>query len=209
MVILNIVIVTSGLHPRPVPPTRSLEAATLGSSSGMLVCGVDEAGRGAIAGPIVAAAVWMDPGFDQNEILRGHGLSSSTRLHDSKLLSATERIDLYRYLRCTPRLVWATAAVPANKIDDLGVVAANEVALGQAVGRLAKRLAHLRLEKRASKVNGHARAQDSAGLWCLVDGDSLPSELKKEWSSGLLVQPAGGAAVPGGDGRYPTPNIFG
>jgi hypothetical protein len=187
------------LLPRPLPPTRSLEASILESYSQRrndssratstaasaspfhhpLVVGVDEAGTGAIAGPIVAAAVWLDESFDETSELASFDqrqldgspepppLTASTRLHDSKLLNATERRSLWLRLRGSSRIVWATGAATARRVDDVGVSQANGEAMAIAVDRLSRRLA----------VRGIIASSSGRELSILVDGDVVPDAL--------------------------------
>lgn len=88
-----------------------------------LVAGVDEAGRGPLAGPVVAAAVMLPDGC----IIPG--------LNDSKKLSAAERERLYNEIdRCA--IDWAAAAVSAHRIDEINIYRASLEAMTLAVKKL-------------------------------------------------------------------------
>jgi len=87
------------------------------------VAGIDEVGRGAWAGPIVAAAVILDP----KKKLRG--------IRDSKLLRPPERKALYHHITQNI-LAWALGVVDVNEIDAHGIQAANRKAMQLAVSRL-------------------------------------------------------------------------
>jgi ribonuclease HII len=88
------------------------------------VAGVDEAGRGPLAGPVVAAAVIL-PGRSEVEGLR-----------DSKCLSEACREDLYS--RIVDRaLCWSTAMVEAEEIDRLNILRATHLAMAKALAGLA------------------------------------------------------------------------
>ena len=87
------------------------------------VAGVDEAGRGCLAGPVVAAAVIPDaargvPGVD-----------------DSKKLSAAARERLAPEIRATA-IAWAVAEVPAETIDRVNILRATRLAMAEAVAEL-------------------------------------------------------------------------
>lgn len=79
----------------PAGPTRAREAA-LWARGFRAVAGVDEAGRGPLAGPVVAAACVLPPGIQ----LPG--------LDDSKKLNEEQREALYEALTTHPDVVWAT-----------------------------------------------------------------------------------------------------
>ena len=92
------------------------------------VAGLDEAGRGAWAGPVVAAAVILpldDPAL--SERLLG--------VRDSKLCTPHQRDALYERVRQVA-VSWAVGAVPASRIDRIGIVCAVREAMGQALARL-------------------------------------------------------------------------
>lgn len=88
-----------------------------------LHAGVDEAGRGPLAGPVYAAAVILDPGR------RLHGLD------DSKKLSARAREALADLIR-ERALSWAVAAASVEEIDRLNILHASLLAMRRAVERL-------------------------------------------------------------------------
>jgi ribonuclease HII len=88
-----------------------------------LICGVDEAGRGPIAGPVFAAAVVLDAGRP----LRG--------LKDSKLLSAGARDTLAERIR-REALCWAVASASVEEIDRLNILRATLLAMRRAVEAL-------------------------------------------------------------------------
>jgi ribonuclease HII len=85
-----------------------------------LVAGVDEVGRGPLAGPVVAAAVILDP---ENPI---DGLA------DSKLLSAARRHQLAREIRQRAR-AFSLAAASSEEVDSLNVLQASLLAMTRAV----------------------------------------------------------------------------
>jgi ribonuclease HII len=87
------------------------------------VAGVDEVGRGALFGPVVAAAVILDP----DRPVRG--------LNDSKLLDAERRETLSERIR-ERAVAWSIAAVDAATIDAINIYEASRVAMRLAVGRL-------------------------------------------------------------------------
>lgn len=102
---------------------RGLEEA-LAAVGFPLVAGVDEAGRGCLAGPVVAAAVVPEPG----RTLPG--------VDDSKRLTAEERERLAPLIRSTAR-AFAVAAVSAADIDRINILEATRLAMGAAVRSLA------------------------------------------------------------------------
>jgi ribonuclease HII len=89
-----------------------------------IVCGVDEAGRGPLAGPVYAAAVILDP---QRPI---EGLA------DSKILSAKTRERLADRIRSEAR-AYAVAYASVREIDRLNILQASMLAMQRAVAELA------------------------------------------------------------------------
>jgi ribonuclease HII len=92
------------------------------------VAGVDEAGRGPLAGPVVAAAVmlpleWVMNGMPRK--LRG--------VNDSKQLSPEEREALYHQLTSHPEVHYASAEVDVPMIDQINILQATHRAMNQAL----------------------------------------------------------------------------
>lgn len=91
------------------------------------IAGLDEAGRGALAGPVIAAAVVVPPGSECT------GVWAAVR--DSKLLSPPARARLAPQIQAAA-LAWAVGAAPATEIDVLGIAAATRTAMHRAVDAL-------------------------------------------------------------------------
>lgn len=97
------------------------------------VAGVDEVGRGAMAGPLVAAAV-VFPACEGSALRRLRSALGGVR--DSKLLTAAQRVALLAPIeRCAVAV--AVGVVPVAEIDHLGLGPANRIAMERAVNALA------------------------------------------------------------------------
>jgi ribonuclease HII len=91
--------------------------------------GIDEAGRGALAGPVAVGAVLYPEDFDWREVFALITKKGEPKLRDSKKLSAQQRDILYTYIAEHGRLRHAAAFVGSDVIDAIGIVnAANEAA---------------------------------------------------------------------------------
>ncbi len=103
------------------------------TSGAQLVCGVDEVGRGAFFGPVVAGAVILDPKYR----IKG--------LRDSKLLPAERREVLAERIKqhC---IAWSVAAVDAARIDQLNIYHASLLAMVRAIEQLDPKPNHLLLD---------------------------------------------------------------
>jgi ribonuclease HII len=94
------------------------------------VAGIDEVGRGSLFGPVVAAAVILDPAYR----IRG--------LRDSKLLPAERREELALRIR-EHSIAWAIAAVDSARIDQINIYHASRLAMLHAVQQLAPQAGYL------------------------------------------------------------------
>ena len=86
-------------------------------------CGCDEAGRGCLAGPVVAAAVILPPDFD------------CPQLNDSKQLTEKERNALRPVIEANA-LAWAVAEVDNHEIDKFNILNASILAMQRAIAKL-------------------------------------------------------------------------
>jgi ribonuclease HII len=100
---------------------------------GIVEAGCDEAGRGCLAGPVVAAAVVLPENFD-------HPL-----LNDSKQLSEKQR-DLLRPLIESQALDWAVGIVDNNEVDQINILNASFLAMHRAVDQLKITPQHLLID---------------------------------------------------------------
>lgn len=96
------------------------------------IVGVDEVGRGPLAGPVTAAAVWLD----ENRIPEG--------LNDSKKLTATRRMDLYQELLEVADVSVAHASV--EEIDSINILRASHLAMVRAVQGLRESPDHVLID---------------------------------------------------------------
>jgi len=130
-------------------PDFAVEAALGGR-----VAGIDEAGRGPWAGPVIAAAVVLDGSSLPNEL--------STGLDDSKKLTRPAREGLYG--RLTAHAAIGVGAASVDEIDTLNILAATLLAMRRAVEALPIRPDH-------AIVDGNRAPQLDIPHRCIVGGD--------------------------------------
>jgi ribonuclease HII len=148
---------------------------------GRRVAGVDEAGRGPLAGPVVAAAVVLDPARP----VEG--------LRDSKLLTARQRRLLARTIR-ERALGWAVCRVGPRRIDSLNILEATFHAMRGALSRLATPPATV-------LVDGRLRVPDLG--WpqrAIVKGDRRCASIA---AASILAKVARDTFMIRADHRYP------
>jgi len=123
-----------------------------GCSTSILVAGVDEAGRGPLAGPVFAAAVILDP---QRPI---------SGLADSKTLSESKRDSLYSLIK-EFALSWSIAQASVEEIDERNILQATLLAMQRAVNGL-----HIQPDE--VLVDGNRLPDLSMSAQAIVKGDS-------------------------------------
>lgn len=122
------------------------------SSDSRLIAGVDEVGRGPLAGPVVTAAVILDP----NRPIEG--------LADSKAMSEKKREKLFDEIK-EKALAWAIGRCEVEEIDELNILQATMVAMQRAVAGLSPQPEHALIDgNRCPKLPCTAEA--------VVKGDS-------------------------------------
>ena len=124
------------IDPRPARPHLLYEARLRTAGTAQTVAGIDEAGRGPLAGPVVAAAVILPDDF------------AHPYLNDSKKLSASRRAVLYDELIGNPAVVWSCVSVDAGEVDRLNILRATHAAMRQAVLALRVRPDHALIDGR-------------------------------------------------------------
>jgi ribonuclease HII len=108
--------------------------------SGPLIAGVDEVGRGPLAGPVVACAVIMPP--DQRAI---------AGVDDSKKLTAKVRVELAARIK-SRAIAFALGAASAREIDRFNIYHASTLAMRRALGRLRVTPDHVLIDGRAIRT---------------------------------------------------------
>ena len=108
------------------PPPTFAEETALHNRGYRLIAGIDEAGRGPLAGPVVAGAAVIPTGFSAPWL---------AHVRDSKQLTPRRRESLFRDIRETD-MAWSAGVVSAVEVDSLGIVAATRKAMLLAIQAL-------------------------------------------------------------------------
>ncbi|MFN4021013.1 MAG: ribonuclease HII [Erythrobacter sp.] len=148
-----------------------------------VIIGVDEAGRGPLAGPVVAAAVVL-------------GAAIPAGLDDSKRLSARRRAALDTAIR--ESCCWAVAVVEPQEIDRINIFQATMLGMTRAVARLVSALGGAACEV---LIDGNMTPQGRCADWCwparaIVGGDAIEpaisaaSIIAKQWRDRLMLEAA-------------------
>ncbi|MCX6894092.1 MAG: ribonuclease HII [Verrucomicrobia bacterium] len=152
-----------------------------------LVAGVDEAGRGPLAGPVVAAAVilphrWSESGFDERLL----------KLNDSKQLTERQREDFFAILTGHPEIRHAIAQVDTETIDRINILQATHRAMNDALAQLSPAPEHVLVDglrvsslafPQTPLVKGDARSYSiaAASVLAKVTRDRLMLEADRQW----------------------------
>ena len=126
---------------------RELHAEGIG-----LICGVDEAGRGPLAGPVCAAAVILPPETE----LPG--------LNDSKKLSEKKREQLFPEIQQIA-LAWSVAFASVEEIEERNILGATMLAMNRAI-------AGLSLTPDLALIDGNRNKEIEVPSRCVVHGDA-------------------------------------
>ena len=146
----------------------------------VLICGVDEAGRGPLAGPVSAAAVILDP------------MRPIEGLADSKKLSEKQRDQLAPLIR-ERALAWAVAYAEVEEIDRLNILQATLLAMKRAVEALS-------IQPQQVLVDGLYCPQTGIPSRAIVKGDSKVAAIS---AASILAKTARDELMLQLHGRYP------
>jgi len=145
-----------------------------------LIAGIDEAGRGPLAGPVVAAAVILDP----SRPVAG--------LRDSKLLSARQRDRLAIEIRASA-LAWSVGEADVAEIDALNILQATMLAMRRAFEGLA-------IAPAEAWIDGNRCPELSCAMRAIVKGDRDFAVIS---AASILAKTARDAMLDELDGRFP------
>ena len=122
-----------------------------------LICGVDEAGRGPLAGPVCAAAVILPA----NQEIPG--------LNDSKKLSDKRRRELFPVI-CREAIAWSVAFADHNEIDEINILQATYLAMERAIKGLS-------VEPELALIDGNRAKDFGIPVQTVIHGDSLSASI--------------------------------
>lgn len=122
-----------------------------------MICGVDEAGRGPLAGPVCAAAVILPP----HTVIPG--------LDDSKKLSDKRRRELFPII-CDRALAYGIAFATEQEIDEMNILQATFLAMERA-------LAQLKIRPDLALIDGNREKDFGLPVKTVVKGDSLSANI--------------------------------
>lgn len=147
------------------------------------VAGIDEAGRGALAGPVVAAAVVIAPETIDDELWR--------QIRDSKQLTSGRRSNLAAHVREVAQ-AWTIGSVCAATIDRINIAAATRLAMQKAIQALKPppdyllidwvRLPRVNIPQESrAKADADVMSVAAASILAKVHRDHLMTELDREY----------------------------
>ncbi len=152
-----------------------------------LLAGLDEAGRGPLAGPVVAAAVMFPI-----EWLRGEFPAELAKLNDSKQLTETQRAHYFTWLTTRSEIRFAIASADAAVIDHINILQATHRAMNDALAQLTPPPAHVLVDglpvkslrfPQTALVKGDARSYSiaAASVLAKVTRDRLMRAFDREF----------------------------
>lgn len=122
-----------------------------------LICGVDEAGRGPLAGPVCAAAVILPRGFE----IEG--------LNDSKKLSEKKRDELFDVIKDNA-VSYGIAFASVEEIEQLNILSATMLAMNRAISQL-------KPQPQLALIDGNRNKEIEINSQCVVKGDSKCADI--------------------------------
>lgn len=174
--------------PRRPAVDRFLHERALFASRIERVAGVDEAGRGPLAGPVVAAAVILPRSW----VLEGIP-DEFADLNDSKQLTEVQRDRFFAGLTGDPAVRYAIAAVEPSVIDEINILQATHRAMNQALADLGDDVDHALVDGRPVRS---LRLPQTA----LVKGDSLSYSIA---AASVLAKVTRDRVMREAEGRWP------
>ena len=122
------------------------------------IMGVDEAGRGPLAGPVVAAACILEPDVD----IAG--------IQDSKATTEKQREQVYEQLVAHPGVYWAASVIDNTTIDDINILQATMLGMRSSAQQVLAKYPHL-------SIACGSESGSIPKIQCLIDGNKVPQDM--------------------------------
>ena len=145
------------------------------------IAGLDEAGRGPLAGPVVAGAVVLPKNFSKKNFWA---------VKDSKQLSAKQRDKIYKLITKDPEIKWGIGIVSEKIIDKINILEATKLAMIEAVKKLKPdfllldgnfKIKYNALQKSVVKGDQKVFSISAASIIAKVTRDRLMQKLHKKY----------------------------
>ena len=120
----------------------------------LFVCGVDEAGRGCLAGPVTAAAVILPKNY-KNKLIQ-----------DSKKLNAHNRMKLYDEITSIA-IDYSIIDIPNDIVDSINVLESTFLAMNKAISKIIRKADYIIIDGNQFKTNSKFKYE------CVIRGDSI------------------------------------
>jgi len=157
-----------------------------------IIVGIDEAGRGPLAGPVVAVAITFNPKLEFKKIKNYPSfLFLIKNVKDSKKISQKKREKIYQEVLKSPFFVFGVGKVSERVIDKINIFEATKLAMERAVKNLEKKL-NLKNKKKILLLDGNFKINLNYSQISIVKGDqknfliSLASILAKVYRDKLM-----------------------
>ena len=146
-----------------------------------LVAGVDEAGRGPLAGPVVAAACILKPGI------------YIPNLNDSKKLSESQRKEIFQLITTHPEIIFGIGITSASEIDQVNILQATFLSMQRAVNNLS-------IQPQVLLIDGNRAPKMALPMKTIVKGDALSISIA---AASIIAKVTRDALLDNLDDKYP------
>ncbi len=155
------------------------------------VIGIDEAGRGPLAGPVVAVAVTIKKEKENDFAFLKIEKGNKTSFRDSKKYSPLRREKIYENLRENPCVFWGLGVASEKEIDKMNILQATKLAMERALKKTSKKI---RESGGVVIVDGNIPIETTLRQRCVVRGDesfiecALASIIAKTERDRLMIE---------------------
>ena len=132
-----------------------------------LIAGVDEAGRGPLCGPVVAACCHIPPKLNAKFV---------EKIADSKTLNEDQREELFKEITSHPKIFWATGMADNKEIDEVNILQATMLSMHRAIKKMKTKPDYVLIDGNRAPY-GHAEAIRSDGSVRKAD-PPMPKHIK-------------------------------